>query len=67
MARRVGKIHIAKSKRGSFTRQAKRAHMSTQAFANKVLAAPKGKYSPATRKRANFARNFGGHTRNHTK
>jgi hypothetical protein len=31
--------------------------MGVQQFANKVLRAPKGKYSTTLRKRANFARN----------
>ena len=52
-------IHIAKSKEGTFTRAAKRHGMGVQAFANKVLSAPKGKYSSAMRKKANFARNAG--------
>lgn len=50
-------IHIKKSKRGTFTAAAKKADMSVQAYANKVLSAPKGKYSSAMRKKANFARN----------
>lgn len=51
-----GGIHIKKSKRGTFTAAAKRAGMSVQAYAKKVLA--KGsKASPAMKKKANFARN----------
>lgn len=50
-------IHIKKSKRGTFTAAANRAGMGVQAYANKVLSAPKGKYSSAMRKKANFARN----------
>lgn len=50
-------IHIKKSKRGTFTEAADRAGMGVQAYANKVLSAPKGKYSSAMRKKANFARN----------
>ena len=43
---------------GSFSRAAKRAGMSTSAFATKVL--KKGsKYSGAMKKKANFARNVG--------
>jgi len=50
------KIHIKKSHEGSFTAKAKRAGMSVQAYAAKVLA--KGsKASAATKKQANFARN----------
>ena len=51
-----GKIHIKKSKRGTFTAAAKKHGMSVQAFARKVLANP-DEYSPAMRKKANFARN----------
>ena len=51
-----GKIHIKKSKRGTFTAAAKKHGMSVQAFARKVLANPDN-YSPAMRKKANFARN----------
>lgn len=49
-------IHIKKSKRGTFTKAAKSHGMSVQSFANKVLKNP-SKYSSATRKKANFARN----------
>jgi hypothetical protein len=43
---------------GSFSRAAKRAGMSTSAYANKVL--KKGsKASPAMKKKANFAKNVG--------
>ena len=51
-----GKIHIKKSKRGTFTAAAKKHGMGVQAFARKVLANP-DEYSPAMRKKANFARN----------
>ena len=51
------KIHIKPSKRGTFTAAAKRRGMGVQEFARKVLSAPKGKYSSAMRKKANFARN----------
>ena len=51
-------IHIKKKNRGKFTAAAKRAGMSVQAYARKILNAPKGKYSSTLRKRANFARNF---------
>ena len=50
-------IHIKKKNRGKFTSAAKKHGMGVQQFANKVLRAPKGKYSTTLRKRANFARN----------
>lgn len=50
-------IHIKKENKGKFTAAANRHGMSVQAFARKVLNAPKGKYSPTLRKRANFAKN----------
>ena len=49
-------IHIKKANRGKFTAAAKRAGMGVQAYARKILSAPKGKYSPQLRRRANFAR-----------
>jgi hypothetical protein len=52
-----GGINIDPSKKGTFTAAATRAGMGVQAFASKVLSAPEGKYSPAMRKKANFARN----------
>lgn len=62
-----GKIHIAPSKRGTFTAAASKHGMGVQEFASKVLANPED-YSPAMRKKANFARNaskwkhsYGGH------
>ena len=48
-------IKIKKSKRGTFTKAAKGHDSSVQGFASKVLSAPKGKYSAAMRKKANFA------------
>lgn len=51
-----GSIHIAPSKRGTFTAAAKKHGKSVQAFASQVLAHPEN-YSPAMRKKANFARN----------
>lgn len=51
-------IHIKKVNRGKFTEAANKHNMGVQEFANKVLNAPKGKYSSTLRKRANFARNF---------
>lgn len=50
-------IHIKKSKEGTFTAAATAHKSSVQGFANKVLKAPKGKYSAAMRKKANFAKN----------
>lgn len=55
-----GKIFIKPSKRGTFTAAAKKRGMGVQEFASKVLA-NKDNYSPAMVKKANFARNFGGH------
>lgn len=50
------KITIKKSRRGLFSAKAKRAGMSVQAYARKVLA--KGsRASAATKRQANFARN----------
>lgn len=49
------KIHIKKENRGKFTAAAKRAGMSVQAYASKVLNDPNA--SPQLKKRANFARN----------
>ena len=54
-----GDIHIAPSKRGTFTAAAKRHGMGVQEFASKVLA-NKDKYSPAMVKKANFAHNAAG-------
>ena len=51
-----GDIHIAPSKRGTFTAAASKHGMGVQEFASKVLANPED-YSPAMRKKANFARN----------
>ena len=50
-------IKIKKSKRGTFTKAAKAHGSSVQGFAKKVLHAPKGKYSAAMRKKANFVQN----------
>lgn len=55
-----GGIVIKPQNRGKFKAAAKRAGMGTQAFASKVLNAKKGKYSAKLRKRAQFAKNFGG-------
>ena len=51
------KIKIKPSREGVFTAKARRAGMGVQAYARKVLSAPDGRYSPATRKQANFAKN----------
>lgn len=51
-----GGIHIKKSHRGLFTKEAKDHSMGVQEFASHVLA-NKDKYSPEVVKRANFARN----------
>jgi len=51
-----GGIHIKPSKKGTFTAAAKKHGKSVQAFASQVLAHPEN-YSPAMRKKANFARN----------
>ena len=51
-----GKIFIKPSKRGTFTAAATKHGMGVQEFARKVLANPDN-YSPAMRKKANFARN----------
>lgn len=55
-----GKIYIKPSKRGTFTAAAKKRGKGVQEFARQVLA-NKENYSPAMVKKANFARNFGGH------
>lgn len=48
-------IHINPAHKGDFTRKAKAAGMSVQAYAAKVLA-PGSKASAATKKQANFAK-----------
>lgn len=52
-----GGINIQPANKGKFTAKAKGAGMSVQEFANKVLNAPEGNYSPSLRRQANFARN----------
>lgn len=52
-------IKIKKENRGKFTAQARRAGMGVQEFADYVLG-NRGKFSDATVKRANFARNAAG-------
>lgn len=51
-----GSIHIDPSKKGTFTAAASKHGKSVQAFASQVLAHPEN-YSPAMRKKANFAKN----------
>lgn len=51
-----GGIHIKPENKGKFTASAKKAGMSVQGYANKVMA-NKEKYSPTLVKRANFAKN----------
>ena len=51
-----GSIHIDPSKKGTFTAAASKHGMGVQEFASKVLANPDD-YSPAMRKKANFAKN----------
>lgn len=51
------KIKIKPSREGVFTAKARKAGMGVQAYARKVLSAPEGRYSSATRKQANFAKN----------
>ena len=51
-----GSIHIAPSKRGTFTAAATKHNMGVQEFASKVLR-NKDSYSPAMVKKANFAKN----------
>ena len=51
-----GSIHIAPSKRGTFTAAATKHGMGVQEFASRVLR-NKDNYSPAMVKKANFARN----------
>ena len=53
---KYGGIHIAPSKKGTFTAAATKHGMSVQAFAAKVLR-NKSNYSPSLVKKANFARN----------
>jgi len=51
------KIKIKPSREGVFTAKARKAGMGVQAYARKVLSAPEGRYSSATRRQANFAKN----------
>jgi len=56
LKRENGGIHIAPSKRGTFTAAATKHGMSVQGFASRVLA-NKENYSTAMVKKANFAKN----------
>lgn len=53
-----GSIKIDPAKRGTFKTQATKMGMSVQQAASKILSAKEGTYSPAMRKKANFAKNF---------
>lgn len=53
-----GGIFIDPAKKGTFKAQATRMGMGVQEAASAILKAPKGKHSPAMRKKANFAKNF---------
>jgi hypothetical protein len=53
-----GGIHLDPAKKGTFKAQATRMGMGVQEAASAILNAPEGKYSPAMRKKANFAKNF---------
>jgi enolase len=55
----ANRIFIAPNKKGTFTRAAKAAGMSVQAFASHVLANP-SRYTPLMRKKAQFAKNAKG-------
>lgn len=56
---KTGGIYINPKNKGKFTAKAKRHGYGVQEYARHVLA-NKDKYSTATVKQANFARNFGG-------
>jgi hypothetical protein len=53
-----GGIQLDPAKAGTFKAQATRMGMGVQEAASAILNAPEGRYSPAMRKKANFARNF---------
>jgi hypothetical protein len=53
-----GGIQLDPAKKGTFKAQATRMGMGVQQAASSILNAPEGKYSPAMRKKANFAKNF---------
>jgi hypothetical protein len=58
MMKAGGGIKIDPSKKGTFTAQATKMGMSVQQAASKILSAKEGTYTPAMRKKANFAKNF---------
>jgi hypothetical protein len=60
-------IHINPAHKGVFTAKAVAAGMSVQGYAAKVLNAPKGQFSSATREQANFAHNEKGFNHSHHK
>ena len=53
-----GGINLDPAKKGTFKAQATRMGMGVQEAASAILNAPEGKYTPAMRKKANFAKNF---------
>jgi hypothetical protein len=53
-----GGINLDPAKKGTFKAQATRMGMGVQEAASAILGAPEGRYSPAMRKKANFAKNF---------
>ena len=53
-----GGIQLDPAKAGTFKAQATRMGMSVQEAASAILNAPKDKYTPEMRKKANFAKNF---------
>jgi hypothetical protein len=55
----ASRILISPNKKGTFTRAAKAAGMSVQAFASHVLANPE-RFTPLMRKKAQFAKNAAG-------
>lgn len=55
---RQGGIYIDPKKKGTFKSQATRMDMGVQEAASAILNAPKGKYTPEMRKKANFVKNF---------
>ena len=58
MMKSGGSIKIDPAKRGTFKTQAIKMGMGVQQAASKILSAKEGTYSPAMRKKANFAKNF---------
>lgn len=50
-------ISINPKKEGAFSAKAAARDEGVQEFATQVLNAPEGRFSPATRKQANFAKN----------